>query len=351
MRIGLKTVVTMAAASLLFVAGGSIAAADASSERLAGTNRYLTAVEVSKQLFPEGVSTAFVASGENYPDAVVAGAAGGAYDYPVLLTGRTVVPEPVLDELKRLNPVHIVVLGGTGAVSRVGEDELAEIGAISRLSGENRYATAVMVAQWAFDPGVPVVYLASGANFADALSGGVAGALAEGPVLLTTPRSLSKETSDHLAEFKPRRIVLLGGTNAISERVAEQAAEFAPVTRLAGPDRYGTSAAVSEATFRTASTVLLADGRTYPDALSGTPLAARLRAPVLLVDEDSVPTEICAEIRRLGPTRVIALGGAAAVTDATLSQGTACAAPLVVQPTPQPTATIGPPTTPTGSGG
>lgn len=227
---------------------------------------------------------------------------------------------------------------------------MGEIGHVTRLEGPNRYATAVMVSRWGFEPGIRVAYLASGVSFPDALSGGVAGARADGPVLLTDPDQLSAETAEHLAEFEPGRIVILGGVNAVSERVAEEAAQFAPVSRLAGADRYATSAAISEATFRTATRVLLANGNTYPDAFAGTPLAARLRAPILLVSDDSVPGVVCAEIRRLAPTTVISLGGTAAVSDAAVSRASTCALPLV-QPEPTPTPTIGPPPSETSSAG
>lgn len=340
MRVNLRRTIAAAAASaIVSVSAVSLASADASRERVAGTDRYLTSVAISTRMVPEVVGTVLVASGEDYPDAVVAGAAGGAYGYPVLLTARDSAPPALLAEIERLDPTVIVILGGPAAVSRAVEEQLAQQAVVTRLGDTNRYGTAVKVSRWAFDPGLRIAYIASGAGFADALSAGVVGARNDGPVLLTDPDVLSPETAAHLAEYQPRQIVLLGGTGAISEAVADAVAEFAPVSRLAGDDRYSTSAAVSAATFRAAKTVLVASGVEFPDALSGTPWAAQLQSPVLLVERDSVSPEVCAEVRRLGAVRVIALGGPAAVSDTVLDRITRqCTGPL-----PGPTPTVGPP--------
>jgi hypothetical protein len=55
------------------------------------------------------------------------------------------------------------------------------------LAGGDRYATAVAVSAWRFRSKVPAVYIATGANFPDALAGGPAAARAGGPVLLVPP--------------------------------------------------------------------------------------------------------------------------------------------------------------------
>ena len=335
--------------ALLAVTGATMAAA-ATSERVAGGDRYSTAVAVSKKVSPGVVGTVFVANGDRYPDALVAGSAAGAYGYPLLLTGRDAIPQPVRGELERLDPGVIVVIGGEDAVSGAVEEQLWDYATVTRIEGKDRYSTAAQISQWAFKPNPKVAYLALGTSFPDALSAGVAGARNDGPVLLTARNALPPETAQHLADFTPDRIVILGGPNAVTEKVATEAAKYAPVSRLAGADRFGTSAAISEATFTTASTVVIASGTTFPDALSGTPLAAKLRAPVLLVNSDSVPASICTEIRRLAPTKVIGLGGASAVSDATLNRARDCATPPTMAPNPAPTPTVGPTAPPQSSG-
>lgn len=94
------------------------------------------------------------------------------------------------------------------------------------------------------------------------------------------------------------------------------------VPRVAGEDRYLTSAAISRSTFTTASAAVLATGRNHADALAASPLAGVLGAPLLLVPPYDAETGLDAprllpvlvELERLGVTDVYIAGGTAAVT-------------------------------------
>ena len=92
---------------------------------------------------------------------------------------------------------------------------------MSRLSGSDRYATAAAIsAGWA--PGVPVVYVATGLNFPDALAGAAAAGALGAPLLLVTGTTVPAATAAELARLKPGRIVILGGSGAVSDSVASQ---------------------------------------------------------------------------------------------------------------------------------
>ncbi len=321
----------------------------ASSDRIGGSDRYETSVLISQEGFPEGADTVFLGSGEDFPDALAGGAAGGTLGAPVLLVRPTSIPDMVTAELARLDPSVIVILGGETAVSaEVAEEAEGYSDAVERWGGENRYETAALIADWAFDPGVPVAYLASGLDFPDALAGAAAAGYTSGPVLLTRPEGLSEETAQQLEILEPERVIVLGGTAAVTEAVATAALDYASVSRLAGTDRYATSAAISADTFASAGVVYLASGQSFPDALSGAPLAAANSAPILLVTQDSVSAEVCSEVKRLGPDTVVALGGPRAVSDVVLHHVAAGCPSIVVPvpPKPSPTYTIDPPPSP-----
>ena len=64
-----------------------------------------------------------------------------------------------------------------------------------RHAGPERYATAVEISKATFAPGVEAVYVATGASFPDALAGGAAGALQDGPVLLVAGETIPKATA------------------------------------------------------------------------------------------------------------------------------------------------------------
>lgn len=161
----------------------------------------------------------------------------------------------------------------------------------TRLQGADRYETAVVTSQ-RYAPGVPVVFVATGANFPDALSAAAAAAKLGGPLLLTMPGSLPSTVAAELDRLDPGQIYLLGGTGAISSAVESAISAYGPVTRLGGADRYATGLRITSEAFTSAPMVVIATGRNFPDALAATGLAGSQGAPVILVDgpAGAVPT-------------------------------------------------------------
>lgn len=321
---------------------GQAHAASAESSRVAGADRYATSVAMSKAAHPGSVATAFVVSGENFPDAVAAGAAAGRMNAPVLLTRKDSLPTVVEDELRRLRPAKVVVVGGDNAVS---ETTYRSIVAVStradRVAGPDRYATAALLADYIPASGEKAAYVASGEVFPDALAAGPAAVRSAGPVLLTRSTQLPKVTSDVIYDLGNTPIRVVGGGGVIADTVLDQVEETTyaqDVRRVAGPDRYATSAAVSADAFATAGVVYIASGQQYPDALAGVPLASRTNSPILLVRKDRVDTHVCQEIARLKPGKVVALGGEGSLAEATLNAAVQCANTA----TPQPSATSAP---------
>jgi hypothetical protein len=75
------------------------------------------------------------------------------------------------------------------------------------------------VSSWTFAAGVPIAFIATGANFPDALAGAAAAGVLGGPVLLTTRDSLPAVTAAELARLRPARIVVLGSSGVVSDAV------------------------------------------------------------------------------------------------------------------------------------
>lgn len=189
---------------------------------------------------------------------------------------------------------------------------------VTRLSGPERAATAAAIATAVYADGAATVYVATGADFPDALTGTVAAARDGAPLLLVGADEVPASTAAALTALAPDRIVVLGGTAAVGAPVEEQlSADGAAVERLSGDDRFATAAAVSRATFpeATAGTVYVATGAAFPDALAGGPAAATAPGPVLLVTADDVPEATRDELARLAPERVVVLGGTDPVSD------------------------------------
>jgi putative cell wall-binding protein/peptidoglycan/xylan/chitin deacetylase (PgdA/CDA1 family) len=287
------------------------------SIRYAGADRYAVAAAVSAGVFSPGVAVAYLASGETFPDALSGGAAAGKLGGPVLLVTKDSVPAAVKAELDRLNPQKIVVLGGTDTISAAVVNAVKPYGATSRLSGADRYATSAAISASVFAPNAPVVYVASGLTFPDALSGGAVAGKLGAPVLLVSQNSVPAVIAAELARLKPAKIVVLGGTATVSESVKATLQKSAPTTRIAGADRYAVSAGISKSAFAPgAPVVYVASGQTFPDALSGAAAAAKQGGPVLLVSRDSIPSSVAAELDRLNPKKIVVLGGTASVSAA-----------------------------------
>ena len=287
--------------------------------RLAGANRYATATAISRSGFGAGVPVAYVATGLNYPDALAGGPAAGLAGGPVLLTNPGDLPQVTRDELTRLRPGRIVILGGTGAVSgRVaGQLDALTAGPVERIAGPDRYATAVAVSSATFAPGVGAAFVATGASFPDALAAGPAAIKSRGPVLLTHPGNLPAATRDELIRLQPATIYVLGGTAAISDgvRAAIAQATGRPVVRLAGADRSATSVAISTTFFNRPPSAFLATGANFPDALAAVPVAGRAGVPLLLVQRDRIPPVVASELVRLHPARTYLAGGTVVLSD------------------------------------
>ena len=272
-------------------------------DRVAGETRVDTAIAASVAGFRDAsrrvdaASTAILARADDFPDALAGGALAVAENAPLLLTDRDRLPTAVESELRRLGVEDVIILGGEQAVSAAVADRLDELGLrVERIAGDDRFATAAAIAArvGAADTGEVVLTLGAAADpnraWPDALS---AGALAASPdrlpVLLTRGDAVPPATMDALRDLDASEVLLLGGPVAISSAAEDQlrAAGYS-VRRLAGEDRYATSAAVVQDAMRRRPTnvpvhVSLVTGANFPDGLAAAGLAGARDGVVLLV--------------------------------------------------------------------
>jgi len=287
------------------------------SDRFSGTDRYATAAALSAT-FAADADAVYIASGENYPDALAIAPIAASAGAPLLLVRKNSVPAEVAAELKRLNPKRIVAVGGTGAIYESVFNTLkgyAGDGGISRLGGADRYETARIAIRdhWKGTP-TPLVYIASGKDFPDALSAAAAAGVQDAPVISINGSAahLDAASAALIAELGASKIVIAGGTGVISAAIQNELAAIAGVTevrRAAGADRYSTSAAINTDAFSTATHVYLAYGEDFPDALAGAVRAGVDGAPLYIVPGTCIPKTIADSINRFGPIEVSLVGG------------------------------------------
>ncbi len=282
--------------------------------RFAGPDRIATAIAISEATFAPGVRRAYLATAGNFPDALAAGPPASMANSPVLLVGDSLSPLTG-EELVRLDPCEVVILGSTAAVSETVAEQVRALGfGVRRVAGPERFSTAAAISEDAFPNGASIAYIATGEAFPDALAGGTAAARDRAPMLLVQRDGLPAPTEAELRRLSPSRIVILGGEAAVSAAVADQLGALggARVERYAGPDRFSTAAAVA-ASFGTAKTVFVATGNEFPDALAGVPAAGIERAALVLVQPDAVPDVAATQLSRLRPDQIVVLGGTAAI--------------------------------------
>lgn len=302
---------------LLDVQGAAQAIAAADVRRLSGADRIATAIATSKASFPTAGSAGAVvlASSQAFPDGLAGTPLAIDKNAPLLLTAPDALSGDVLAEVQRALPAGgmVYVLGGTTALSTSVASSLSGAGfQVQRVAGPDRYATAVAIADAVGSPST--VLLATGLNFPDALSAGVAAGHVGGVVLFTQNTTQAPATKAWLDAHGSVPRVIVGGT----------ASGTAPgATELVGADRFETATKVATHFFGSAATVVgVASGTVFPDALSGGAHVARLGGPILLTNPGSLPPVATSWLRarRTTVTTVYIYGGTTAINGAAADQ-------------------------------
>jgi SpoIID/LytB domain protein len=296
-------------------------------QRIAGADRYATAVAISKTTFSTTSTAVVLASGKQYPDALSGSALAGAARGPLLLTEPTKLPDTVRAEIARLKPAKVYVLGGTGAVS---DGVLTAVRSalpsaeVTRVGGVDRYDTAAKVATLtrSMKP-TGKAFVVSGESWADAAAVSPVAYRKGYPVLLVRRSGVPTATAGFLAAAKPAEVQVAGGPAVVDASVEASVAALTggAVGRRAGDDRYKTAAAVARWALGEGFTVTepyLATGLAYPDALSASSLAGTRGFPLLLTKRDSVPDGTSGFLRehKLAIRMLWILGGTGAISDA-----------------------------------
>ncbi len=287
--------------------------------QLSGTNRYKTAAVVSQKLFPAGSTSthAFVASGEDFPDAVPMSALAAHAGGSLLLTRKDSLPPETRDELTRLKPEFVWLAGGYTAVSLEVENAIrtaVPAAEIVRLAGKSRFETSKLIAD-RFPVGSPAI-VTTGINYPDALvaagavqrlSSGTGG----GAVVLSYRTNLDSYGQQALERLKPGKAYIVGGTwEADKQQVVRDSAGLTSVPVISGHDRYETSARVSaEFWGNRPDSAIYTTGLNFPDALTTGPLSASIDAPTLLLRQKCA-TESVIQIQ---PVSRLMVGGPSVV--------------------------------------
>ena len=222
------------------------------TERLAGANRYETAVEVAKRL---STSNFFFATGTDFPDALAAGNAAAAFTvirrddgdantraFAVLLTDGDSMPQHVVEFASMRaseypDPIWFAV---GGRANRAATDAFGDSALTDRFVGTNRYDTAAQVAEIFFDLNYPHrpfigshppldLTLATGSNFPDALAAaGTLGGMHAYPMILVQNFSIGDHGVRLLVDHGDsiESLLVVGGTSVVRDDIVDQAMQM-----------------------------------------------------------------------------------------------------------------------------
>jgi len=306
--------------------------------RTAGTDRYSTAVVVSREYFSAAeTDVAVLCTGANFPDALSAAPLARILGGPLLLTKPGSVPAEVIAELDRLKVKEVIIIGSAAAVSGAVESQLTGAGYnVKRLAGANRYETSVKIAEFMYgaletDYKPDTAFFARGDNFPDALAVGPVAAGALAPVLLVRPTSLPAEVAQAVDAMNFTMGFVIGDTNSVSAEVLNRLNTIAranggepqSVYRWAGANRYETAVTVVENAMKyyrwiDLDSLGVATGTNFPDALGGGAALGYYGSAVLLTNGTilSPATGAFLDRHQYEIGRVDVFGGTNTVSDA-----------------------------------
>ncbi|SFE86308.1 cell wall-binding repeat-containing protein [Peptostreptococcus sp. D1] len=275
--------------------------------KLAGADRFATAIEVSNENFEKGKADSVVIVGATaLMDGLSAVPLASVKNAPILLAdAKNGLSADTIAEIKRatkdLNRKTVYIVGGVNSVPASVDKALQEkFGAVVvRLSGADRYETSLDVARRLKYDGVvnKTAYVVGGEGAADAMSISSVAARVEdakvSPVVVVPQKGISRTTRDFVQSLELQGSFVIGGEASVSTQALSDLSKVSPAERISGADRYATNVNVLKTFFRKAEPVdprtevkglVVTSGDTnfLVDSQTAGVLAAKNNAPTLL---------------------------------------------------------------------
>ena len=286
---------------------------------LTGSDRYETAVKISKEGWKNGSDKVVIINGDVSIDGIISTPLATTYNAPILLVEKNNVPNSVKSELKRLNPKDIIIIGDENAISKTTANQIKSTvnASQTRLNGSNRYETSLLIAK-EIDKNhdVEKVYItnANGGEV-DALTIAAKAGQDKQPIILTDKNSITDNTYKWLKSEDLQNAYFIGGPQMISTNVINKVNDITKdnVTnnRVYGADRHETNANVIKKFYTDdeLEAVLVAKSDVLVDALAAGPLAANLKSPILITPKTYVSAYHKDNLEAKSANKVYKIGG------------------------------------------
>lgn len=265
-------------------------------------------------------------------DAVKAGKIAKTADGFELTLGVMTVDD--VNDKGQTKKIQFVIKGKTQAdlntvLVDLGKSIDVVAGHFTKLSGVNRYATAIEVSKDQFEKGTAdtVVIVGGMAKF-DGLSAAPLAASQNAPMLLASPKTgLSQDTLDEIGRvtknLSKKTVYIVGGENSVPASVEKQLKDKFGVTvvRLAGLDRTATSLEVAKRlkyNGHNGTTAFFVGANGAADAMSVSAVAAKKDAgkvsPILVMKKDGFDRSTREYLGTLSLNKAYIVGGSDSVS-------------------------------------
>ena len=227
-----------------------------SSTEIIGANRYDTAAKISKKGW-NSASTVVIANGLNEIEGIVANPLAAVYDAPVLLAEKDKISSYTINELKRLNPSNIIIVGGKNSIGENTEKNIkssVSSASIKRIEGSNIEELSVNIAKEIDSKSnVSKIYVAGENGAADALSVVSKAAEEKAPIIVTSKNSVNSSVKNWIKSNSISSAYFLGETAVISDNVIKEIDSIVSGNvsgnRIGGANRNQTNARVIKAIY------------------------------------------------------------------------------------------------------
>lgn len=181
-------------------------------KRLGGSDRFATNLNILKEAGVKNEDI-LVCSAFSFADSLSASAVGK----PILLVDSSLTSAQKA-YLNGLSSQNYYLIGGTGAVTEKVKSEIGKYGKVSRVSGDNRYATSKAIADKFFPDGSSSIVIASGDDFPDGLTGGPLAMAKSAPLFLVNSGNTGNAKA-YVANNKAGLITVVGGTGVVPDKI------------------------------------------------------------------------------------------------------------------------------------
>lgn len=262
-------------------------------KKLKGTDRFETAIKISQSGWTKS-DTVVIVNGEDKSmvDGLTATPLASVKNSPILLSSNEKLPQKTVEELKRLNPSKVIVIGGNNSMPNSVVEAIKAVNSkisVQRISGDTRYQTSINIAKEIDKTNnVSKLYIGAGNGEADSLSIASLAGKEKTPIVLTQKDGVDNEAEQFIKSNKVSNIYFIGGVEKISNKAIEQVGKIANKdisnNRVAGQTRQETNAKVIDKFYSQSKLdgVVVANQDKLIDALAVGPLAAKNNSPVIL---------------------------------------------------------------------